>query len=110
MMAWMMGSVAAFAHVLKVRHAICADHGQVIELGEAQPDGIARGPELLAPTADKHDHGCSLVVHAACKGGRVGVERVALAPPLRGDEAPPLVAPTLAPLANAPKTSPPLHS
>ncbi len=110
MLAWMLGSVGAFAHVLKVRHAVCADHGQLIELGESQPDGLARGPELLAPSSDEHDHGCALIVHAACEGDPLGAEIVALAPTLSPEEAPPWVPPTMAPLANAPKTSPPLCS
>lgn len=112
---WVTGSWANQLHEYLVLHAVCADHGEVVELaahgaeaahahdrqasiGEAHPD-------------DEHDHGCASLL--ATWHGLPG------APPLT----PPLVvkphravrvwahaAPRGPPLAWAPKTSPPRAS
>lgn len=97
-LAWMGGLSAKLAHEITARHAVCEDHGQLVE-----DDG----------DADEHRHGCELA----------GLPSTGAAPELPGPPedrlaapAHPVVACWLArahaprgpPLAYAPKTSPPL--
>lgn len=107
--AWILGMVASPLHMLTVRHAVCADHGQVVELG-ADDTAPLDEPSWTAPVEEVHDHGCPLSgVGPGTKSAlafevsaRVKVVSTAPRPALE-------LAPTL-PLRFAPKTSPPALS
>lgn len=108
--AWMLGSVAAFVHVLQVRHARCAEHGQIIELAQLSDAPHLSGPAALPAAPDHHDHGCALPgVGAVTASGQDLL--VAGRAPLPAEDDPPPVHTRLAPpLLAAPKTSPPALS
>lgn len=109
-LAWLLGSVAAFVHVIQVRHAVCEDHGQVVELGEAGSAETTGGPVWAPTIPDEHDHGCALPTQATPPLVMVSAVPVALAEPPPEDDAPPLQVQAPPPLRAAPKTSPPSQS
>lgn len=108
---WLFSGVASGLHHLLVRHVVCADHGELVELDDEHAAAAAvpsEGPELRAVDHHDHDHGCDELL----------VDRLALptahakpahflvlswrSAPMTGAEAP-----RGPPLAYAPKTSPP---
>lgn len=116
MCAWIAGSVASSIHHVVVQHAVCAQHGEVVELahGEAvefDDDVVASElPELrAAPATPVHDHGCSFDV-GSLDGTEVTPAEMTSLRLLVWPETAPLPAcqpPRGPPLGYAPKTSPP---
>jgi hypothetical protein len=64
LLAWVSAGSAALVHEYTVSHVICADHGEVVELGPGHQDVIAQAGHPTARDAplgaDQHDHGCAL--------------------------------------------------
>jgi hypothetical protein len=114
-----LSSLGEIAHFLLVPHAICADHGELIEVSEgsqhaaAHADTVSSDPEV-APASDEgsgHDH-CELLASHQRQLALPAVAPVAVVPiatgmliALVGGEASRRPLPAL---ALAPKTSPPL--
>jgi len=108
--AWALGLIATTLHVLKVRHALCPDHGAVVELSASFGHTGEKGTSVLPAGQDKHDHGCALTGIAPPVGARASTGRIARASvpvELARPAAPTFSAP---PLRDAPKTSPPVLS
>ncbi len=107
LLAWLLGALSIRVHQIQVMHAVCADHGEVIELTEA-PAQSDRDPARSAPEAHDHDHGCPLDSLADDPGEQE--ETVLPLPAVRASTVPLLAraqAPRGPPLSYAPKTSPP---
>lgn len=112
--AWLFGSFASGLHALLVRHVVCEEHGQLVELDHHQAQAATEpSDDAVTVTAaaghDSHDHGCTdeltdrsglAQAHGVAAVGRRIKRSVE---PLRGAEAP-----RGPPLAYAPKTSPPV--
>ncbi len=110
-----LSSLGEIAHFLLVPHAICADHGELIEVsGHAAQHAEAPSPEpQVAPLSDEgagHDH-CDLLASQQRPLALPAIAPVAIVPASAGT----LIAIAggqtslwpLPPLALAPKTSPP---
>jgi hypothetical protein len=107
---WVWSVCAGQLHELRAIHAVCAEHGHLVDVaastdGEAHDD--APGPTVRAATAID-DHGCVIEVLVPLEPSPVvllrAVHRLAfpLVDPLAARQAP-----RGPPLAYAPKTSPP---
>jgi hypothetical protein len=113
MCAWVAGSFVASVHDVVVQHVVCAEHGEVFELGTEgsrvyQPE--TGGSELRPATPDpSHDHGCSFDV-VFLDGMTVGLPAMFSLPFIHSPNFALLAiaeAPCAPPLVYAPKTSPP---
>lgn len=107
LVAWLVASGAERVHAASAVHAVCAEHGETVEVahgGDAGTEMVASAPDPL----DAHDDGCVFdgVVLAA-------VQTLLLAAPERDRVAssevriPGVAGPRAPPLTFAPKTSPP---
>ena len=117
-------SLGQLTHFLVVQHAICAEHGELLEVhgGAEHADAVASDPDsggdhapAPAPDAENdHDH-CQLLARQHRELGLPVAPPVAIAPAV-ATQLPSWFAvsqsPTMAqaPLALAPKTSPPGHA
>ena len=108
--AWALGLIATTLHVIKVRHGLCPDHGDIVELSASFGHTGEHGTSVLPAGQDRHDHGCSLLAMAPPVGSHTSTERIARAAvpvELARPVPPPIATP---PLRDAPKTSPPVLS
>jgi len=101
-------------HEALVQHAVCAEHGEVVELdGEVISAAPANGPQLRAlDLVDEHEHGCGfdlVLVDEVVISPAVDATAAAAVLPEPGPMATPGT-PRGPPLAYAPKTSPPSTS
>lgn len=114
-------SASAFgqaAHFLLVPHTICAEHGELLELGEGSEhaaqgrDGEDQGPQIAPPELSvEHDH-CQMLARGQREQALPKANRVELLPAAAAEQTTTFVAPGAVPvslerLALAPKTSPP---
>lgn len=122
--AWLgLSSLAEVAHFMLIPHAVCAEHGELIELSHdshdaeahaaaaaSEPEAEQDGARLGATNSDEHDH-CQALATGQRELLLPGAVATALVPApsaSRANVTPiTLTTPTLAPLALAPKTSPP---
>ncbi len=108
-LSWLGGTVAQFAHAAIVQHVVCEEHGDVVELADADAH-IGDRVELSAPDRGDHGHGCDFE-HVTFTVASLDVPPALVPPvPLAPPEDPLVRAtpPRGPPLAYAPKTSPPL--
>jgi hypothetical protein len=49
---WMLGVAASAIHHAEVEHAVCAEHGDLVEVDSDEPSGHEDGEE-------QHEHGCA---------------------------------------------------
>jgi len=114
LLAWIGASWADQLHAYLVVHAVCPDHGEIVELahGEALTASHADGPSVGdADVDDDHEHGCATlwcqVVGLPTLAARAPAPT---AKPLTTSRSWSTAAPRGPPLAWAPKTSPPRAS
>jgi hypothetical protein len=109
--AWVLSALAGQIHGLRTVHAVCLQHGELIDVparqADAHADGDRSGPTAWLGAPDD-DHGCRIEVLVPLEPLPVVFVRAAhrlsfpLVDPLAAHEAP-----RGPPLAYAPKTSPP---
>ena len=114
-------SLGQVAHFLLVPHAICAEHGELVELSpgadhggqhllQVEPAAHDAGPSVSPEELASHDH-CEILASAQRQLALPAASVVALVPVVASSSLA-LVEPSaaqvsLSPLAVAPKTSPP---
>lgn len=114
--AWLFGTFAGGLHALLVRHVVCAEHGEMVEVDrhgdEVSAHEALDGDVIRAAVGHgEHDHDCAdeLTNRTGLSNpswaGVVGRRVKRPVAPLTGAEAP-----RGPPLAYAPKTSPPAHA
>jgi len=110
--------VGAFWHHATERHAICAEHGDVVELGHGGEDGrpgvpVGRSPMLGSASDGDSEHAhCELLAHRRDEHALVAAVPTVAITPAAGHQKLSLIAEpaqgSLAILRFAPKSSPPL--
>lgn len=107
-------SLGQIAHFFAIQHAICAEHGEVVELHDEHGHGGDETPGQPQDTEDEHDH-CQELARAQRELAMLAAPALGIAP------AAPLSVVSLSEtrragatrqplLALAPKTSPPRHA
>lgn len=120
LLVWVVSSWANGLHEYLVLHAVCAEHGETIELaaGDHDPADSASAHEderqasiRAAHDEDDHDHGCASLL-ASWQGlpPAPALPPIAFVKPHRSPTIWAHAAPRGPPLAWAPKTSPPRAS
>ncbi|MEQ1502918.1 MAG: hypothetical protein ABMB14_11845 [Myxococcota bacterium] len=113
---WVVSTGASELHEIVVRHTICPEHGELIELPNPGPRASAgsdadHGPVAVAGTGSHRDDGClGLPPIPDRPAGAHRVPLVTRACLVTSDPTADPAAPRGPPLAYAPKTSPPTTS
>ncbi|RYZ06251.1 MAG: hypothetical protein EOO73_16415 [Myxococcales bacterium] len=113
-----LSSLGQFAHFLLVPHAICAEHGELLELGESESHGADHAAPATESSAQassqlaaEHEH-CQLLARGQREQAQPTPPALVVLPPARAACGPPAAAraavfEAVPALSFAPKTSPP---
>jgi hypothetical protein len=113
------GQLASFAHLVVVRHVTCAEHGEMIEVGSAATSAAVTPhetpPAMRAAASPSAAHAHEHCLISPMRRDRIAATALTSADPARvdtsattavaGDRA---VAPPIAAIVLAPKSSPPI--